>query len=96
MVRRRTRALSAALLAFGVTGCAASQTDFYPHDRQYADAACRAVANDRANDAGVTNEGVDVQRQVFLRTYSNCIDGHRLTGTETTNGTGASAVGGAA
>ena len=65
------------LRTLGTTGCANPQTDFFPQDARFADAGCRAVANDRANDAGVTVEDMDVQREVFEASYASCIDWHR-------------------
>jgi len=66
-----------ALLAFATAGCANTETDFYPQDSQFADAGCRAVANDRAIDAAMIVADADVQQQVFRRSYANCIDWRR-------------------
>jgi hypothetical protein len=67
-----------ASLAFSATGCANSETDFFPRDGHFEDASCRAVANDRATDAGTIAEDGDLQRQVFRLSYANCIDWHRM------------------
>jgi hypothetical protein len=71
------RTCLAAALAFGMTGCVDGKTDFFANDSRFADADCRAIANDRANDAGLIALDEDVQRQVFTRTYADCIDWHR-------------------
>lgn len=72
-----SKLLLAASLAFGMTGCMEGQINFFEQDNRFDNADCRAIANDRANDAGIVLEDEDMQRQVFTRTYADCIDWHR-------------------
>jgi hypothetical protein len=71
------RMFLAAPLAFGTAACGEGETNFFAHDIRFEDANCRAIANDRANDAGLVADDGDMQRQVFTRTYADCIDWHR-------------------
>lgn len=64
-------------LAFGTAGCADSQADFFPQDNRFQDVGCRAIANDRATDAGIIDDDVEMQRQVFSLTYASCMDWRR-------------------
>jgi len=64
-------------LALVTAGCADPEADYFPQDSQFADAACRAIANDRANDAETLVDTKDEQRQVFKLTYASCMDWRR-------------------
>jgi hypothetical protein len=49
-----------ASFAFMTAGCVEQKTNFFAQDSHFEDVNCRAVANDRANDAGIW---VTVDRQ---------------------------------
>ncbi|HEX9158827.1 MAG TPA: hypothetical protein VF835_01265 [Rhizomicrobium sp.] len=71
-----TRVTLMTSLALAIAGCADPETNFFPQDSQFEDARCHAIANDRANDAAVTEKDTATQLQVFRLTYTGCIDWH--------------------
>lgn len=73
----RTKLALAVSLAFSTVGCADTETNFASQDPQFEDPACRAIAIDRATDAGIIADDGDMQRQVFRLSYSNCMDWRR-------------------
>lgn len=76
-MRNLVKMTLAGMLAFGCTGCSDPKAAFIPRDGRFDNANCRAVASDRAGDAAMSFDDVDVQRQVFRLTYADCIEWHR-------------------
>jgi hypothetical protein len=66
-----------ALAVFGLAGCSLSKTTFTLPNGEPENSNCRAVAVDRATDAGAMGEDGQTQSSVFEATYVDCVTWHR-------------------
>jgi hypothetical protein len=79
--RRRPCGIAAVFLLFlMVAGCGLWKSGFSPPSGTAQDAPCRAVATDRATDAGMAGEDDRTRQDVFDRTYADCVGWRRVHG----------------
>jgi hypothetical protein len=67
----------AGLAVLALAGCSLSKTTFSIPNGQVSDINCRAVALNRASDAGDMGEDSQTQSSVFERTYVDCVSWHQ-------------------
>ncbi|HEY3639225.1 MAG TPA: hypothetical protein VGK90_13840 [Rhizomicrobium sp.] len=71
------RCFAAGLILLADAGCSYQEQNFFPNDSRFNNTSCRAIANDRANDAGMIGDDEQTQTGVFKQTYVDCVDWHR-------------------